>query len=224
MRTMRFILFGSGPSRCMSSGANPASRKRLCMASAAAVTLPFGVSVVLISISCLKMSRASARSAAETGGNELCPKRGRLKKTRNPAKAERMGKNVECMCGIVLSLSDGLQKAPNRFIVMPPTYLRCLMHSKSLLAAAAITLGAAALTLHAQERPKITGISHLAVYTSDPAATDHYYRVILGAAKEADPENPAGVKYAFSATQFIEVLPLPANTGVNRMDHAGFNT
>jgi catechol 2,3-dioxygenase-like lactoylglutathione lyase family enzyme len=98
------------------------------------------------------------------------------------------------------------------------------MHSKSLLFVAAIGMCAAALTIQAQERPKITGVSHLAVYTSDPAATEHYYTVTLGAAKEADPENPAGVRYAFSATQFIEVLPLPPNAGVNRMDHAGFNT
>jgi catechol 2,3-dioxygenase-like lactoylglutathione lyase family enzyme len=76
----------------------------------------------------------------------------------------------------------------------------------------------------AQERPEITGISHLAVYTSNAAATDHYYREIVGAAKETDPENPQGVKYAFSATQYVEVLPLPANAGVNRMDHAAFNT
>jgi len=86
------------------------------------------------------------------------------------------------------------------------------------------TLAVSNMILNAQERPKITGISHLAVYTSDPAATDHYYREIVGAAKEADPENPQGVKYAFSATQYVEVLPLPASAGVNRMDHAAFNT
>ena len=40
----------------------------------------------------------------------------------------------------------------------------------------------------------------------------------------AIPENPAGVRYYFSADQFIEVLPLPAGAGINRMDHAGFNT
>ncbi len=38
------------------------------------------------------------------------------------------------------------------------------------------------------------------------------------------PRIPQGVKYAFSATQYIEVLPLPANAGINRMDHAAFNT
>lgn len=95
------------------------------------------------------------------------------------------------------------------------------MYSKSLVVA---VLGVAGVALMAQERPKITGISHLAVYTSDAAATDRYYRVIIGAAKETDPENPQGVKYAFSATQYIEVLPLPANAGINRMDHAALIT
>ncbi len=95
------------------------------------------------------------------------------------------------------------------------------MYSKSLVVA---VLGVAVVALMAQERPKITGISHLAVYTSDAAATDRYYRVIIGAAKETDPENPQGVKYAFSATQYIEVLPLPANAGINRMDHAALIT
>jgi len=98
------------------------------------------------------------------------------------------------------------------------------MNSKFLVAAGLVAASIGAALAGAQERPKITGISHLAVYTSDAAATDHYYRAILGAVKEADPENSAGVKYAFSATQYIEVLPLPPNAGVNRMDHAAFNT
>ncbi len=98
------------------------------------------------------------------------------------------------------------------------------MDPKFLAAAGMAVLGVASMALNAQERPKITGISHLAVYTSDLAATDHYYREIIGAAKEPDPENAKGVKYAFSATQYVEVLPLPSNAGVNRLDHAAFNT
>ena len=98
------------------------------------------------------------------------------------------------------------------------------MHVKFFAGALLTTFSFATIALTAQERPKITGISHLAVYTSDAAATDHYYRVIIGAAKEADPENSKGVKYAFSATQYVEVLPLPPNAGVNRMDHAALNT
>jgi len=73
-------------------------------------------------------------------------------------------------------------------------------------------------------RPKITGISHLAVYTSDAKATEHYYTEIIGAQRAEDPEDPQGVRYMISATQFVEVLPLPAKAGVNRLDHTGWNT
>jgi catechol 2,3-dioxygenase-like lactoylglutathione lyase family enzyme len=98
------------------------------------------------------------------------------------------------------------------------------MHSKFFaIALIAIFSGAAAFGA-APARPKITGVSHLAVYTSDPAATDHYYRDVLGAAKLEDPENPKGVRYAFSATQFVEVLPLPPNSGINRLDHTAYKT
>lgn len=94
------------------------------------------------------------------------------------------------------------------------------MRSK-LLAALVVAL---AVSVFAQSRPKITGISHLAVYASDLAATEHYYTITIGAVKMPDPENPKGVKYALSATQYIEVLPLPPNAGINRFDHAAFNT
>lgn len=73
-------------------------------------------------------------------------------------------------------------------------------------------------------RPKITGVSHMAVYTSDPAGTDHFYREVIGAAKLPDPENPKGVRYAINATQFVEVLPLPAGVGIHRTDHTAYNT
>jgi catechol 2,3-dioxygenase-like lactoylglutathione lyase family enzyme len=76
----------------------------------------------------------------------------------------------------------------------------------------------------ALERPKITGLSHLAVYTSNPEGTDHFYREVIGAVKLSDPENPQGVRYALSDTQFIEVLPLPAGAGINRLDHSAWNT
>jgi catechol 2,3-dioxygenase-like lactoylglutathione lyase family enzyme len=98
------------------------------------------------------------------------------------------------------------------------------MHRKLFVAAGVVAVGFSALVLNAQERPKITGISHLAVYTSDAAATEHYYTAVLGAEKGGDPENPKGVRYYFKADQFIEVLPLPENAGINRMDHAGLNT
>ena len=101
------------------------------------------------------------------------------------------------------------------------------MHCKFLTAASLVLFTVTAAAQWADKpvtRPRITGISHIAVYTSDPAATDHFYREIIGALKMADPENPKGVRYALSATQFIEVLPLPADAGIDRLDHTAWNT
>jgi len=87
-----------------------------------------------------------------------------------------------------------------------------------------MSLAAAGLSAQTPARPKITGISHLAVYTSNPSATERYYTITVGAVKQADPENPKGVRYMLSGTQFVEVLPLPSGAGINRMDHAALNT
>ncbi|HEX4026595.1 MAG TPA: VOC family protein [Rhizomicrobium sp.] len=72
-------------------------------------------------------------------------------------------------------------------------------------------------------RPSITSVSHLAVYAADPAKNDAFYVHDMGAMKLPDPENPSGVRYYFSPAQFVEVLPLPASAGINRLDHAAFN-
>jgi catechol 2,3-dioxygenase-like lactoylglutathione lyase family enzyme len=83
-----------------------------------------------------------------------------------------------------------------------------------------------AVTAFAQSpaRPPITGVSHLAVYTSNSTAADHYYAHDIGLKKGPDPENPAGVRYYVNPTQFVEVLPLPANAGNSRLDHIGYTT
>jgi catechol 2,3-dioxygenase-like lactoylglutathione lyase family enzyme len=98
------------------------------------------------------------------------------------------------------------------------------MRRNLLVTALVAGVVASAAAQNIPPRPNITGVSHLAVYTSDPAATEKYYTFTLGAVKMPDPEDPKGVKYAFSDTQYVEVLPLPANAGVNRLDHAAFNT
>jgi len=98
------------------------------------------------------------------------------------------------------------------------------MQTRLLAAAFLAAFAVSAAAQSTPPRPGITGISHLAVYTSNPAATEHYYTVILGAAKLPDPENPRGVEYAFSPTQYIEVLPLPPGEGINRLDHIAWRT
>ena len=90
----------------------------------------------------------------------------------------------------------------------------------------AVSIFASAVALAAPPaRPPLTSVSHLAVYATDPAASAAFYMHDLGAVKLPDPENPAGARYYFSPTQFVEVLPLPAGAAsINRMDHAAFNT
>ena len=98
----------------------------------------------------------------------------------------------------------------------------------SSIVALTLTVAAtlAATAQSTSTRPRITGVSHLSIYTSDGAKTEHFYVHDLGAVKRADPENAAGVRYYFSPIQFVEVLPLPATQPdpKNRMDHVAFNT
>lgn len=73
-------------------------------------------------------------------------------------------------------------------------------------------------------RPRITGISHLCVYSTDMGKTDHFYGTVLGGRKGADPENPAGARYYISDRQFVEVLPAPSGMGMSRLDHLAYRT
>ncbi len=89
----------------------------------------------------------------------------------------------------------------------------------SLLAVVAIAASCAA-----QTRPPILGISHMAVYTSDPAKAEQFYAHDVGLKKGVDPERSDGVRYYVNEEQFIEVLPMPADAGVNRLDHIAYIT
>jgi len=98
------------------------------------------------------------------------------------------------------------------------------MKRGTVLTTASLFLSLAVNTI-GQQRPKIMSLSHLGVYTTDAAKTERFYVHDLGGVKGGDPENPAGVRYYFSATQFVEVLPLPAGpASIVRLDHAAFNT
>lgn len=76
-----------------------------------------------------------------------------------------------------------------------------------------------------QSRPAITGISHMCVLAHDVAASADFYGRILGATKGPDLQDPNGTRFYFSPTQFVEVLPLPADhTGLSRISCVAFNT
>ena len=88
----------------------------------------------------------------------------------------------------------------------------------------ALAVGAPA-TFAASPRPPIIGVSHIAVYASDPSAAERFYVHDLGATRGTDPESGRGARYYFSALQFVEVLPLPKDpVSINRLDHLAFAT
>jgi catechol 2,3-dioxygenase-like lactoylglutathione lyase family enzyme len=64
----------------------------------------------------------------------------------------------------------------------------------------------------------------MCVYAADQAASADFYSRILGAAKAGDPQNASGTRFYFSAAQFVEVLPLPANHTLSRMGCVAFTT
>ena len=98
------------------------------------------------------------------------------------------------------------------------TKLAC---TKALLLLSSI---AATSAFAQQQRPPITGISHMCVYAHDMAASENFYAHILGATKAADPQSPAGARFYFSPTQFVEVLPLPADHTLSKMACVAYNT
>jgi len=73
-------------------------------------------------------------------------------------------------------------------------------------------------------RPKITGVSHIAVYSTDPIKTADFYERIVGCEKMADFEDHPGVRYTINTNQYVEVMPLPATAGTDRLDHIAFQT
>ena len=47
-------------------------------------------------------------------------------------------------------------------------------------------------------RPPLASVSHIAVYSSDAAKTEHFYVHNMGAVKLPDPEAADGVRYHFA--------------------------
>lgn len=97
------------------------------------------------------------------------------------------------------------------------------MRTSRLLLPALLTFAAAGFAQQSR-RPAITSISHMCLYASDPKASENFYAHILGAAKGPDPQDPNGARYYFNATQYVEVLPLPANHDISRMGCVAYNT
>jgi catechol 2,3-dioxygenase-like lactoylglutathione lyase family enzyme len=81
-----------------------------------------------------------------------------------------------------------------------------------------------AVDAQSTSRPPITGISHLCLYSSDAAATEHFYTHSLGAIKAPDPNDTHATRYVISPTQFVELLPLPTTHTISRLACVGYAT
>src|SRR5271165_151929 len=69
------------------------------------------------------------------------------------------------------------------------------------------------------QRPPITGISHVAFYSSNLAAAKEFYAGLLGLA--LDPSRPNDYHVG---NQSVELEPLPANHGPKLIAHVAFAT
>ncbi|HEU4634849.1 MAG TPA: VOC family protein [Edaphobacter sp.] len=90
-------------------------------------------------------------------------------------------------------------------------------------ALAVLVLFAAGAFARSQQRPAITGIAFVRVYTSDAAASSKFYGQTLGFSSSKD--KAEGVtRYPLSDLQWIEVAPLPSPAPATRLEAVGFMT
>jgi catechol 2,3-dioxygenase-like lactoylglutathione lyase family enzyme len=73
------------------------------------------------------------------------------------------------------------------------------------------------------QRPRITGIDHVAFYTTSPDGLKQLYTVTLGLAS-ADPIEPGETTRYLVGKQWVGYSPAPDSASVDRMDHVAFTT
>lgn len=90
-----------------------------------------------------------------------------------------------------------------------------------------LVAGASAVSLLAQQRPKITGVAHIAVYAKDFEAARVYYRDFLGFAEPYSLKNadgsPSMTFFKVNERQYIELFP-EREPGSDRLNHISIET
>src|SRR5438874_13627285 len=71
--------------------------------------------------------------------------------------------------------------------------------------------------------PKITGIDHVAFYTTDAQTNLHLYSVVLGLPAAASLE-PGETQRFMVGSQWVGYSPAPNANATDRMDHVAFST
>ncbi len=95
--------------------------------------------------------------------------------------------------------------------------------SKFTRAVLTAALLAAPLLAQTPARPKITGIDHIAFYTTAPAQTEHLMATVFGLASAPTIEPNQTLRYMVGS-QWIGYSPAPDAASNNRMDHIAFRT
>ena len=76
---------------------------------------------------------------------------------------------------------------------------------------------------HQTDRPRITGIDHVAFYTTSPEGLQKLYVQTLGLASAAPVESGETVRY-MAGRQWVGYSPAPDPKATDRMDHVAFTT
>lgn len=97
------------------------------------------------------------------------------------------------------------------------------MKNSIILLIGAILPAAAFAQSESAIRPRITGIDHVAFYTTSPDGVKHLYADILGLSS-ADPVEPGETVRYMSGKQWVGYSPAPDPKATDRMDHAAFTT
>ena len=74
----------------------------------------------------------------------------------------------------------------------------------------------------AADRPRITGVDHVAFYTTNADGVRHLYGEVLGLAS-ARPIEPGALRYLIGS-QWVGYGPAPDSNATDRMDHIAFTT
>jgi catechol 2,3-dioxygenase-like lactoylglutathione lyase family enzyme len=94
---------------------------------------------------------------------------------------------------------------------------------KRTLVAMLILISGALAQTTGPARPKITGIDHVAFYTTSPEVNDHLYASVLGLASAPAVEQGQATRFMVG-TQWVGYSPAPDAKATDRMDHVALRT
>ena len=104
-----------------------------------------------------------------------------------------------------------------------PILQSCGGEMKRLFLCIFVLVAGSVFAQSAPKRPKITGIDHVDFYTTDAAANEHLFTVVLGL--ESVPPVEAGQTQRYKVgKQWVGYSPSPDPGSINRMDHVAFRT